>query len=969
MRYSGELLICSDSGSVKFITFTPMYTPVLNYKFVFLLLLTTAAATITKAQQFGGNPPSIQWNQVNTKSAKVIFPRGLDSAAMEVADIIQQMNSAIQPTIGYKQKQISVVLQNQTTIANAYVGLAPFRSEFFLTPEQNSFDIGSLPWPKQLAIHEFRHVQQYNNFNVGASKVMHVLFGEGGQALANDLAVPNWFFEGDAVFNETLVSDQGRGRLPYFFNGYRAIWADGKNYSWMKLRNGSYRDYTPDWYPTGYMLVAYGREKYGDDFWKNVTHDAAAYKGGLSPLQRAIKKYSGEEFSQFQQDGFDFFKKQFSDDRNTLPATNSITASRHFVADQEYPAYVNDTTLIYMKSTYDHLPVFVIRSGKTERNISVRDFSLDNYFAYHNGKIVYATYRPDLRWNYRDYSELVVLDVKTGKEKRISKSTKYFSPSFSPDGKSIVAVQVNPSGKSTIHLINSANGKFIKAFGNPEKLFYTYPKYYGSDKLISAVRNMEGKMSLALIDIGTEKTHYLLPFSYQPIGFITVRNDIIYFTATSGINDRLFALYINSGKLYELKNYQKPGYIGNYQSAISANKFAWVCFTAVGYQVNEFDKKDLEWAEIKPALPGSLTSMGITALTKNVASDLLPSVKPEPLAVTKYSKAYHLFNFHSIIPNLSDPNYEIAIEGQNVLNTFQSQLAFTYNRDEGYKQFGFDAVYGALFPYIKAGVDYTIDRRGLYKGSNVYWNETDLHGGLQVPLNFSQGKNLTGLTFGSDLYFTQNSFQAPYNTILKSRNYTYISNYVIFSNHIQQAKQNIYPRFGQSLTLSYKSAISSFTNDQFLVSGNLFLPGLGINHNLVISAAHQQKDGNNGISFSNNFPFSRGYYAENLHEMNKVGADYHFPIAYPDAGVGNTIYLFRLRGNLFYDYTRGSDTFTDGSKFKNFRSTGAAIFFDTQWFNQVPISFGFRYSYLMDPDIFGYAGRNRFEIILPVTFF
>jgi hypothetical protein len=37
------------------------------------------------------------------------------------------------------------VLQNQTTISNAYVGLGPFRSEFFLTPAQNSFELGSLP--------------------------------------------------------------------------------------------------------------------------------------------------------------------------------------------------------------------------------------------------------------------------------------------------------------------------------------------------------------------------------------------------------------------------------------------------------------------------------------------------------------------------------------------------------------------------------------------------------------------------------------------------------------------------------------------------------------------------------------------------------------------------------------------------------------------------------------------------------
>jgi hypothetical protein len=956
-----------------------MFVSVLNkLKTIFLtrllLLLLLATATITKAQEFGGNPPSIQWQQINTKAAKVIFPKGLDSAASEVANIVQRMNSAIQPTIGYKQRQVSIVLQNQTTVANAYVGLAPFRSEFFLTPEQNSFEIGSLPWPGQLAIHEFRHVQQYNNFNVGASKALHVLFGEGGQALGNELAIPNWFFEGDAVFNETLVSDQGRGRLPYFFNGYRALWADGKNYSWMKLRNGSYLDFTPDWYPTGYMLVAYGREKYGDAFWKNVTHDAAAYKGGLSPLRRAIKKYSGVDFEQFRNDGMDYFKNQFNIDLINQSINHSFTDSAiknspHFVANEEYPAYVNDTTLIYMKSTYDHLPVFVIKTGNKEKNISVRDFSLDNYFAYHNGKIVYATYRPDLRWTYRDYSELVLLDVATGREKRISRNTKYFSPSFSPDGKTVVAVQVNPSGKSTLHLLHAANGKFIKAFANPGRLFYTYPKFYGSEKLISAVRNPKGEMSLALIDLETGKTRYLLPFSYQPIGFINVKNDIVYFTATSGINDRLFALYLNKGKLYELKNYQKAGYIGNYQPAVSDNKFAWVGFTAVGYQVNEFNKNELQWTEIGPALPGRLPDMGITALNRNAASDLLASVKDEPLAITKYSKAYHLFNFHSIIPNISDPDYVIAIVGENVLNTLQSQLSFTYNRNEQYKEIGFDAVYGALFPFLKAGVDYTLDRRGFYKGSNTYWNETDLHGGLEVPLNFTSGKNVTGLDIGSDLYFSQTNFQSPYNTIFNASNYTYVSNYITFTNHIQQARQNIYPRFGQSISLSYKTAITGLSANQFLASGNLFFPGLVVNHNLVFNVAHQQKGESSGIDFSNNFPFSHGYIAENLHSMNKAGADYHFPVAYPDAGVANTIYLLRLRGDLFYDYTRVSDTFTDGSQFKNFRSTGAAIFFDTQWFNQVPISFGFRYSRLLDPDIFGYTGRNRFEIILPVTVF
>ncbi|MEO6849131.1 MAG: hypothetical protein ABI203_01640, partial [Mucilaginibacter sp.] len=750
--------------------------------------------------------------------------------------------------------------------------------------------------------------------------------------------------------------------------------AAGKDYSWMKLRNGSYRDYTPDWYPTGYMLVAYGREKYGDLFWKNVTHDAAAFKGGLAPLQRAIKKYSGEDFKIFRSDALNYFKKEFDTDKKDQSIIQSINNStinspQHFVADLEYPAFVNDSTLIYMKSTYDHLPVFVRRTGNSETEFAVRSLSLDNYFAYHDGKIVYASYRPDLRWTYRDYSELMLLDVATGQEKRITEDSKYFSPDFSADGKTIVAVQVDPSGKSEIHLLSAEDGKLISVVPNPGKLFFTYPKFYGDDKLISAVRNAEGEMSLAEIDVKSGDPKYLLPFSYQPIGFIHVKNDTVYFTATEDINDRIFALAISSGKLSELKNFRVKSSIGNYQPAVSENKLAWVGFTATGYTINESNKKNLQWTELAPKLPGNLPTMGITALKKDSAADVLASVKDDPLAVTKYPKSYHLFNFHSLIPTINDPNYSIAIAGENVLNTFQSQLSFNYNRDEGYKQFGFDAIYGALFPFLSAGVDYTIDRRGLYHGGHVYWNEIDLHGGLQFPLNFSQGKNITGLDFGSDLYYSQTDFQSPYKAMFQGRNYTYLNNYISFSNHIRQAKQNIYPRFGESISLNYKSAISGLSANQFLARATFFLPGILINHNLLINIAHQQKDANNVIDFSNNFPFSRGYTAENLHSMNKIGANYHFPIAYPDAGLANTIYILRMRGNVFYDYTRGADNFADHSPYKDFKSTGAELFFDTQWFNQVPISFGFRYSYLMDPDIFGGGGRNRFEIIVPVTIF
>lgn len=916
------------------------------------------------AQEFGGNPPSIKWSQVNTPETKVIFPVGMDSAGRRVADIIRRMNSAVQPTIGFKQRQVSIVLQNQNTISNAFVQLAPFHSEFYLTPDQNSFELGSLNWVDQLAIHEYRHVQQYNNFNVGLSHGLKVLFGEGGQAVGNELSIPNWFFEGDAVYNETLVSSQGRGRIPYFFNGYRALWAAGKDYSYMKLRNGSYLDYVPDHYPLGYMLVSYGREKYGDQFWKNVTHGAAAYHSLFYPFQNSVKQYAGTNFTKFRADALQSFKQKFSADR----VEQAVDKKQHFIADQEYPAYVNNGTLVYMKSTYNHRPVFVMRKGNKESDIRVRDISIDNYFAAHGDKIVYTAYQIDPRWGYRTYSDLRLLDINSGRQQLLTRHTRYFAPDFSQDGRKIVAVEVPTSGKNTLHILNTADGKVLEKVPNPDGIFYTYPKFYGDDKLISATRNKDGDMYLSLIDIKTGSVDHLLKTAIS--GFPAIKSDTVYFTASMGENDRLFALSIKSRKLYLLNNAEMRGDIGNYQPAVADGKMAWVSFTAAGYQIHEADKTAVDWKDISAGSINALSDIGIHSIAKDSAADVLAKVKDEPLPVTKYSKAYHLFNFHSLIPTFNDPNYTISLEGQNVLNTFQSSLLFNYNRDEGYKEFGFGGTYGGLYPYLSGSVNYIADRKGYYQGSDVYWNEAEVRAGATVPLTFTNGINITNLSIGSTAVYNSTNFQAPYRGMFNDRNYTYLNNTISVSNRISKPKQNIYPRWGQSLTLNYKFAMSGVTANQFLASGALYLPGLLVNHNLVLTGAFQQKNRNSVISFSNNFPFSRGYTAENLYQLEKFGVNYHFPIAYPDAGIANTLYITRLRGNLFFDYTHANDFYTSGRDFKaNFRTVGGEVYFDTSWFNQVPITFGIRYSHLLDDDLFGGYGRNRIELIVPLTLF
>lgn len=929
---------------------------------VFILLVVYSSKNF--AQVFGGNPTSIKWKQINTSVARIIFPKGLDTAAERISNIISFMNAPMQNTIGKKLKKINVVLQNQTTISNAYVGLAPFRSEFFLTPLQNSFELGSLSWPDQLAIHEYRHVQQYNNFNVGLSKVMYDIFGEEGQALANNAAIPNWFYEGDAVYNETNVSRQGRGSLPFFYNGYRSLWEEGKNYSWMKLRNGSFKDFVPNHYPLGFILVAYGRQKYGDKFWENVTHDAASFKGLFYPFQKAIKKYSGVNYVTFRNDAFSFFKKQFNLENISVKSTG-----KEPYEDEEYPAYIGNDSLIYVKSSYNQIPEFIMRTAGKEHKVKIRDYSTDNQFSYRNGKIIFAAYRPDIRWGYQDYSDLRIIDVTNGNEQTLTNHTKYFSPDISEDGKKVIAVEEPSNANCTLKLLDAATGKLIQSVPNPDRLLYTYPKFYTDNKVIAAVRNPEGKMSIAIVNIDNGQPNYLTPFSYNVIGFPYVFNDTLYFSYSYQKNDDLFAYTFSDKKLWKIKYEQEKGF-GKYQPSVNAEKIIWSAFTAEGYRLKEVSKKDVQFEEMKPDyLDKNTSSFGITALQKT-NSNLLYSVPNDTFSITKYPKTFKLFNFHSIEPSANDPVYSLNLLSENILNTLQSQVSFTYDRAEKFKEIGFSGTYGGLFPFLSAGINYSIDRRTFYHGKPVNFNELQPFAGFNIPLNLSKGRSFTFLNFGSQYVFNESNYKGVYKDSLGKISFGYSSNFISFTHKIQQAIQQIFPRFAQTISITYKALVSKYKGYQFMTTGNLYFPGFLKTHSIFLNGAYLRKDSVGEINFSSGFPFSRGYSSINLYTMYKWGINYSFPLLYPDAGFANIIYLLRVRSNLFFDDTRVHDFQNNGNKFSAvFRSAGAEMYFDTRWWNEANITIGLRYSRLLDDDLFGGSGRNRFEVILPINIF
>lgn len=899
------------------------------------------------AQRFSGIPSSVRWKQINTDTARIIFDAPATAQAERIATVIHKMAAGQHNSLGSSLKKINIVLHSNTTIANGYVGLAPFRSEYYLIPGSNIFEFGNIPWSEHLAVHEYRHVQQYNNFNRGLTKAFSFVLGEEGQAIANGLTIPAWFFEGDAVHAETALTSQGRGRLPLFLSGYNSLWLQNKNYPLSKLLNGSLKDYVPNYYRFGYLVVNYGYLKYGEDFWGNVMRDASAFKGLINSYQRAIKRYSGIQPRTLYTDALNFYKQQ-------LTQTDMQPKAAKTVSNIYFPQYVADDSLLYVKDAYNKLAAFYIRDGRGEKKIKRKNISNEEWFSYRGGVIAYTAYDVDARWQLRDYSNIILLDVATKAEKKLTKKEKYFTPDIAPSGNHIIAVRINDSNVTALHLLDIGSGKIQKKITAPPNTFFSNPRFIDEHNIVAAIRYANGTMSLASINLLTNEQSQLIPPSFTTIGFPFVYDSTLYMTGSLEGNDDLYAVRLNDKKLYRLTS----GQTGNYFASVFKDTVLWSNFTADGLQLQKKELKEMVWKELDSA---GLQKQAITFPVANATASIL-TTPTRGFSVSAYKKSTGLFNFHSRRPFYEDPEFTFSLYSDNVLNTFSNRLIYRYNQNEQSHGAGITTLYGGLYPILSSGFEYTFNRHIKTTARTLIFDQLEARAGYSIPLNFTQGKTYKFLNVGSNYVFNRLLPKGFLKDSITANNVHYGHHFVQWTYQLPRAVQHIFPKFGYTFSLNYRHRFVQ-KGYQSLGSGQVFLPSFA-NHSLVLAGGFQQTDTSN-IVFTNRFANSRGYKEYFLSKMWRASANYHLPLAYPDFGINGLFYIVRVRTNLFYDFTKvySRDKLTT----RNLRSTGAELYFDTSWGAQVPVSFGVRYSYLLDNELMGKTRKHRFALIIPMN--
>lgn len=926
---------------------------------------------IGNAQKFGGIAPWTRWMQIDTDTARIIFPNGLEQQAQKVARNIYKISKAHYPK-NTRLKKINIALQNLTVIPDAYTSLAPLRSEYNLSPPQNGNILGS-NWLETVSINEYRQAQQLFAVNKGLTGLGKILFGQSGWQFFNNLSIPTWYRMGDAIYYETANTNQGRGRLPAFYTGIKSLMYDEIYYSYDKIRNGSLKDFVPPETESGFLMVNYGIKKYQETLWGDVLDASGRYEGLFYPFSRNLKKQTDYPTYDFYVMSQRYYNSLWDSIKSLSPSTpvsqfNNINKNYTFTRYRYPHVHENDEIIVY-KESYKQIGAFYsINRYGTEVLITRPGRIIDNYYSYKNRKLVWTEIGQHERWGWQVNSNIVIYDMSLGAKNKLTKSMKYFSPDITRDGQKLVAVQISQDQTQSIHILSTDDGSIIKALPNPEAYTFAYPKWSNSeDMIILVVRDEHGRNTLGKIDIISGDLNLFFGFTDHQIGVPVESGDKIFFSATFDGIDNIYAFNMPDSLMLRVTN----ELIGAYDPMADAekNRLYFTDFTNLGSDVKYIEMDTSKWVTTNVTEPSDITIYNISNTTDTTSTKNDNKSQPS-YSTTKYSKLSNLINIHSWSPEFSDPNFEFALRSNNILNTLRMNLGVRYNRNEENLTYFYNASYAQYYPVLN--FSFSAGRRaGLSEGTKVNWWENKISGGILLPWDISKGLYTSNLNLFTNYNLTSIKFDETNGLLTTDFSLHSMQTGISFINKRKKAVQNIFSKNSQYLKAELNNSIDEFNANQLFIDSEWTFPGISLNHNLVFQVAFQREDDQNEYMFIDNFFYSRGYNSPVYDYVYKVGSNYHLPLIYPDKGLWGIIYFYRIRTNLFFDYSRAhlSDEASNRTSVLLYNSTGVELIFDTRLFNYYDFSIGTRYAYLIneDPQV---PNRNHvFQVFIPILRF
>lgn len=500
--------------------------------------------------------PGIEWKIINTEHFNIIFDARLEDDAREVAALIEELYEPLTEDLEGKIDRYEIILSAESVVSNGYVTNVGQKSVFFPVPPQEGFT-GSLDWYDMLSVHEGRHMAQQSYIRTAPlKKLSEFFYGDMGyNFLVPYLAftihtLPGYYYEGDAVLTETLLTKGGRGRLPDFERGLRTLLLSGEDITFSQAVVGSQREYVPNIYVYGYYFVTWLKREYGPDVITRIADFASNYPFVLN-FSVACFSVTGDTmptiYDKVMEDLTTLWKEQ--DILISPTKSESIEVPDKVV----YTNYRNsevlpDGRLLYIKGGLEDLSTLTLleKDGSEKSLFKVLD-SID----VHEYNVVYTLKSRHSRWQSRGYSDIRTYDVLTGEHRALTSEGRYFAPAYSPDGSKIAAVEADHNRNFSLVVLDANTGEIVQKHSAAD-LFIAEPQWLEDGINIFAFFTGRSGALPGIIHSETGKLTQLLGADYiDRVHPFVSGNYVFYRSGYSGVND-IFALDLTEKKEYRV---------------------------------------------------------------------------------------------------------------------------------------------------------------------------------------------------------------------------------------------------------------------------------------------------------------------------------------------------------------------------------------------------------------------------------
>ena len=927
--------------------------------FVVTLILFAALAP-ARAGWLGQNPWGITWRVIITPHFKIIYPAEIEADAQRVANTLEHVYPHVTKTLQFQPKRLPVLLYNRSVESNGMALYMPRRSVWWNTPPQGSI-MGTTDWYTDLAIHEFRHIVQFDALNRGFNRAIWVLFGETGTFVSGALSVPWWFIEGDAVCAETALTSSGRGRMPSFDVELRALLLSGKRYPYFKALFGSYRDWDPlqSPYLLGYYMTAYVRRRHGPSVWPEVLRRATwlpfvpHWWDFMMITQTGSSAYATYEETMNELEAL--WKAQIEGLAFT-EARPLTKKSRHWTY-HKAPQYLPDGGIAVLRyGMMDRYQIVKIdpATGKERRLCFTGKLTHEAPTA-GGGIIAWSERLPHLRWGEESHSVIVTCDAATGRRRWLTRRGRLFAPSVSPDGKRIAAVEFTETNRCSVVLIDAATGAETGRIPNHDNDFIQTPRWSidGRSLVYTKLRRNAGK-ALVIADPLTGMEIALTPFSSVNLHSPAADGTFAYFVAPYSGIDNIYAVNIATKKIYQVTSRK----FGAYHPALSPDgtRLAFNDVTADGYEAVEMDLNPAAWTPLEKVEDRSLRYWE-PLVAQEAGGDITGDIPQNEYPSKPYRQFLDAIRIHSWVPWIDPFSRELSLDliSDNLLGDTSMYAGYLYNWNERTHAGHIGISYAGWFPVIDFSCLYggrastfndQFDKSHWYR-----WRELSPSLGLTVPFNLSRGMFDTSLKLGTRIGFTyirgMNSALEAYGPHINRNGWFAPLTYVLQFTNGTQWFGEIYPRWGQVLTLSYTHTPfpDNYNGSIFSAQGTFYFPGICRRHSLFFQGGYERQAPHD-YRFKSRMRFARGYDYEFSTILTKGGANYTFPIYDPDWNILHVIHIKRFYANLFGDYAVGMNP---GREY--YRSAGLELNMEAHLFTiEVPLIVGIRGYYRFDQD-------------------